>query len=75
MSSLRSLILLSSYRKSNPRQNQCIFIKGFRARRIFTSASLQAAVDPLPDDPDNKRDGKMKSKQLPDVSTLPAVMR
>jgi hypothetical protein len=34
--------------------NQCIFIRGFRAKRVlFWTRPIRAAAEPLPDDPDN----------------------
>ncbi|KAI0285682.1 hypothetical protein BC826DRAFT_1051063, partial [Russula brevipes] len=38
-----------------PAPNQCIFIKGFRAKRVFfRTRPIRAAAEWLPDDPDNR---------------------
>jgi len=34
--------------------DQCVFIRGFRAKRVFLWVRLRAAAEPRPDDPDNR---------------------
>ncbi|KAI0249449.1 hypothetical protein BJV78DRAFT_695952 [Lactifluus subvellereus] len=52
----------------NPSQNQCVFIRGFRAKRIlFYTALLKAAAEPLPDDPDNRREDEIQVTRVPEV--------
>ncbi|KAI0271317.1 hypothetical protein BC834DRAFT_1030811 [Gloeopeniophorella convolvens] len=56
--------------KPDPPQNQCVFIRGFRAKRIlgfFTRA--RAAAEPLPDDPDNEPETgpAVSVSRIPDV--------
>ena len=57
------------YRKENPPKtpNQCVFIKGFRARRGFFRIKLRAAAESFPDDPDNHRDGDIRVTSVPGV--------
>ncbi|KAH9991037.1 hypothetical protein BJV77DRAFT_560962 [Russula vinacea] len=59
-----------AYRNSVPQnqyQNQCVFIRGFRARRVFLWTRLKGAADPLPDDPDNTREDEIQVTRVPDV--------
>ncbi len=62
--------------KQNPptTPDQCIFIRGFRAKRIlFWTRPVKAAAEPLPDDPDNRRDDEIQVSEVPgvlNVSTL-----
>jgi hypothetical protein len=58
--------------------DQCVFIKGFRAKRVpfRTFGRLRAAAEPLPDDPDNRRDDEIqvtRVPRVPKVSNLPTV--
>lgn len=49
-------------------QNQCVFIRGFRAKRLFfRTRVLRAAAEPRPDDPDNRRDDEVQMKRVPGV--------
>ena len=68
--SRRKLISLSSYQseeKPLPR-NQCVFIRGFRAKRsFFRTKYLRAAAEPQPDDPDNSRGDEIQVTQVPGV--------
>ncbi|KAN0136358.1 hypothetical protein V8E53_005726 [Lactarius tabidus] len=50
-------------------QTQCVFIRGFRAKRIFLGlyTGLRAAAEPLPDNPDRRRDGEMQVTRVPNV--------
>ncbi|KAF8496689.1 hypothetical protein F5888DRAFT_1701790 [Russula emetica] len=48
--------------------DQCVFIRGFRAKRIlFWTRPLQAAAEPLPDDPDNRSDDEIQVTEVPGV--------
>jgi hypothetical protein len=75
-----SLTISLSHQKNNspPTLNQCVFIRGFRAkRRFFWTVPIRAAAEPLPDDPDNSRDDDIQVTRLPNapkVGSLP-VMR
>ena len=41
--------------------DQCVFIRGFRAKRVrFRTRIILAAAEPLPDDPDNRRDDEIQ---------------
>jgi len=65
------------YGKQNPTKalDQCVFIRGFRAkRRLFRAKALRAAAEPRPDDPDNRRDDEIQMTRVtgaPKVSALP----
>ena len=39
----------------NPAQDQCVYIRGFRGKRVFWTRSIRAAAEPRPDDTDNSR--------------------
>jgi hypothetical protein len=55
-------------KQSSPTSDQCVFIKGFRAKRVlFRIKPLRAAAEPLPDDPDNRRDGDIFVTAVPGV--------
>jgi hypothetical protein len=57
------------YGKQNPptTPDQCVFIRGFRAKRVlFRTISMQAAAEPRPDDPDNRRDDEIQVTRVPD---------
>ena len=68
-----ALILLLSYQKGDPSQtqNQCIFIRGFRAmRRLFRIEVIRAEAEPLPDDPDNQREDEIQVTRVPATSKV-----
>ncbi|KAI0278249.1 hypothetical protein BC826DRAFT_927183 [Russula brevipes] len=49
-----------------PAPNQCVFIKGFRAKRVlFWTTTLRAAAEPLPDDPDNRDEDEIQVTSVP----------
>jgi hypothetical protein len=53
-----------------------VFIRGFRAKRVFLWTRLKGAADPLPDDPDNRREDEIQVTRVPDiphVSNFPAI--
>ena len=47
-----------------------MFIRGFRARRVFLWTRLKGAADPLPDDPDNTREDEIQVTRVPDVPSV-----
>jgi hypothetical protein len=70
VSSRRILIFLLSSQKDNssPKLNQCVFIKGFRAKRGFPwFKRIRAAAEPLPDDPDDSHEDEMEVSGIPDT--------
>ncbi|KAI0285674.1 hypothetical protein BC826DRAFT_112948 [Russula brevipes] len=49
-----------------PAPNQCVFIKGFRAKRAwFRTRPIRAAAEPLPDDPDNRDEDEIQVTSVP----------
>ena len=72
-----TLILLLSHGKQNPptMADQCVLIRGFRAKRIpLWTRRIRAATEPHPDDPDNHREDEIQVSRVPDapkVGTLP----
>jgi hypothetical protein len=63
-----SFFLLSQKDNSSPKLNQCIFIKGFRAKRGFPwFKRIRAAAEPLPDDPDDSHEDEMQVTGIPDA--------
>jgi len=47
--------------------NQCVFIKGFRAKRGFPWLKrIRAAAEPLPDDPENSPEDEIQVIGVPD---------
>jgi hypothetical protein len=49
-----------------PAPNQCVFVKGFRAKRVlFWTTTLRAAAEPLPDDPDNRDGDEIQVTSVP----------
>jgi hypothetical protein len=49
-----------------------------RAKRVFLWTRLKGAADPLPDDPDNRREGEIQVTRVPDVpnvSNFPTIKR
>jgi hypothetical protein len=77
--SARTYFFSLLYGKQNPSSgttpDQCVYIKGFRARRgFFRIKHIRAAAEPLPDDPDNRREDEIQVTQVPGVpkvSNLP----
>jgi hypothetical protein len=58
----------SLYGKQNPRTmaDQCVFIRGFRAKRIpFWARRIHAAAEPRPDDPDDRSEDEIQVSRLP----------
>jgi len=56
---------------SNPSvsENQCVFMKCFRAKRfVYCIGRLRAAAEPLPDDPDNSQDDETQLTEGADAS-------
>ncbi|KAF8495897.1 hypothetical protein F5888DRAFT_1946734, partial [Russula emetica] len=54
------------YHNSPLHRNQCVFVRAFRARRIlFWTRPMRAAAEPLPDDPDNRRDDEIQVTRIP----------
>ena len=54
-----------------------MFVRGFRAKRVFLWTRLKGAAEPLPDDPDNRREEEIQVTRVPDVpnvSNCPAIM-
>ncbi|KAH9998744.1 hypothetical protein BJV77DRAFT_710265 [Russula vinacea] len=50
-------------------RNQCVFIKCFRAKRIFFwTRHLRAGAEPLPDDPDSSQEDEVQVSQVPGSS-------
>jgi hypothetical protein len=65
-------------KKDNPPPDQCVFIKGFRAkRRLFWTVPIRAAAEPLPDEPDNSREDGIQVNRVPDAPKVgsPPVVR
>jgi hypothetical protein len=70
---LHALIFPLLYEKNNPpaTPDQCVFIKGFRAKRIlFWTKPIRAAADPLLDDPENRREDEVEVTQAPCVPNV-----
>jgi len=59
----------NSQERPDAPQTQCVFIRGFRAKRIFLGlyTGLRAAAEPLPDNPDGGQDGEMQVTRVPNV--------
>ncbi|KAI0285676.1 hypothetical protein BC826DRAFT_113032 [Russula brevipes] len=63
----------SSSDPRNPQStwDQCVFIRGFRAKRVFFRTRLiRAEAEPLPDDPDNHREDGIQVTRVPDSSKV-----
>jgi hypothetical protein len=74
------LIFLLSYQKDNSSltMNQCVFIRGFRAKRGFPWLKrIRAAAEPLPDDPENSHEDEIEVTGVPDDQEVghPHVVR
>ena len=69
-----ALIVPLLYQKNNS-HNQCVFIKGFRAkRRFFWTVPIRAAAEPLSDGPDKGAYSEIQVARVPDapkVGSLP----
>ena len=70
----------SSHQKDNssPMMSQCVFIRGFRAKRgIPWLKRIRAAAEPLPDDPENSPEDEMQVTGVPDDQEVgrPHVVR
>ncbi|KAF8260476.1 hypothetical protein EI94DRAFT_1748313 [Lactarius quietus] len=65
----QSVAYNNSQERPDPPQTQCVFIRGFRAKRIFLGlyTGLRAAAEPLPDNPDRRGDGEMQVTRVPNV--------
>jgi hypothetical protein len=62
------ILLLLSHGKHNPPTlaDQCVFLRGFRAKRIlFWTRRIRAAAGPRPDDPDNHREDEIEVSRVP----------
>ena len=47
--------------------DQCVFIRGFRAKRVlFWTKPMRAAAEPRLDDPDNREDDEIEVTRVPD---------
>jgi len=54
-----------------PPLNQCIFIRGFRAKRVlFRVRPIRAAAEPLPDDPDKDREDEIQVTRVSDAPNV-----
>jgi hypothetical protein len=63
--------LLGGKQNSPTTPDQCVFIKGFRAKRVlFRIKPIRAAAEPLPDDPDDHRDRDILVTPVPGVSKV-----
>jgi len=53
----------------NSRQNQCVFIRGFRAKRVFLWPwpGLRGAAGSHPDKPDNIPEDEIQVTRVPDI--------
>ena len=57
------IIFFSLFRKQNPpaTPDQCVFIKGYRAKRIlFRIRPIRAAAEPQPDYPNKRREDEIR---------------
>ena len=60
------ILLLHRKKNSSPTLDQCVFIRGFRAkRRIFLPKILLGAAEPRPDEPDNRRGDEIQVTGAP----------
>ena len=71
------ILLLRRKKNSSPTLDQCVFIRGFRAkRRFFLPTRIRAAAGPRPDEPDNRREDEIQVTGVPGgpkVGALPMV--
>ena len=59
--------LLGGKQNSPTTPDQCVFIRGFRAKRVlFWTKPMRAAAEPCPDDPDNRSDDEIQVTRVPD---------
>ena len=66
----------SSFRgKRNEPPNQCVFIRGFRAKRVFLWTRIRGAADPLPDDqePPSRPEGVVEVTRVTDVQDVSSL--
>jgi len=67
-SACTDIFLLCGKQNSPTTPDQCVVIKGFRAKRVlFRIKPIRAAAEPLPDDPDNRRDDDIQVTSVPGV--------
>ena len=63
--------------KQNPPMipDQCVFIRGFRAKRVlFWTRPIRAGAEPLPDDPDNRRDDEIQVTRVPGAPKVGSLL-
>ncbi|KAH9953164.1 hypothetical protein BC827DRAFT_169055 [Russula dissimulans] len=54
----------------NPPRDQCVFVRGFRAKRVlFWTKRMRAAAEPRADDADNSHDDEIQISGVPDGPT------
>ncbi|KAH9041179.1 hypothetical protein EDB84DRAFT_963989 [Lactarius hengduanensis] len=51
----------------NAMKSHCVFIRGFRAKRILVFKTLKAAAGPRPDDPDNEPESSIELVREPTI--------
>ncbi|KAH9074324.1 hypothetical protein EDB83DRAFT_1955510 [Lactarius deliciosus] len=61
----------NQHHNNEPNQNvmksHCVFIRGFRAKRILVFKTLKAAAGPRPDDPDNEPESSIELVREPTI--------
>jgi hypothetical protein len=65
----RHALIFLFHEKQSPSTtpDQCVFIRGFRAKRVlFWTKSMRAAAEPRPDDPYNRRDDEIQVTRVAD---------
>ena len=69
---LHELMLSSPQNVQEPLpQNQCVFIRGFRAKRtFFRIVPMRAAAEPHPDDPDYRQEDETRVTRIPASSKV-----
>ena len=72
------ILLLDRKKISSPTLDQCVFIRGFRAKKrlFFLPTHIRAAAGPRPDEPDNRRGDEIQVTGVPGgpkVGALPMV--
>ena len=50
-----------------------MFIRGFRAKRVFIWTRLKGAAEPGPDNPDNRPEDDIQVTRVPDVPKVSAI--